>query len=152
MTMIEILGKVSVLIILLLFSTIMSRYDIKNLSVPNWPYWAGCIFLIIAQLIFNHQTIYLFLISALIFTGIYFLIRIITKGHLGMGDVYFGFFQGLCLRPQVIWICFTVETVTAFIVYIIYSRQSKAKNPKLAFIPFMSLGLLTAFLIDWIFN
>ena len=150
MTLFEIIGQITIFVILLLFSTIMSRYDIKRLSVPDWPYWAGCIFLIIAQLVFNHNNVYLFLISALIFGAIYYLIRLITKGHLGMGDVYFGFFQGLCLRPAFIWICLIVETLSAFIVYIWYSRQSKLKNPKIPFIPFMSLGLATAFLVDWI--
>lgn len=152
MSLFEILGQICVLIVLLLFSIIMSRYDLKNLSVPNWPYWTGCISLLIVQLIFNHNKIYMFLISALIFAAIYYGIRIITKGHLGMGDVYFGFFQGLCLRPFAIWICLIVEALSGFIVYIIYSRKYKLKNAKMPFIPFMSLGLATAFLISWIFN
>lgn len=152
MTLFELIGKICVLIILLLFSIIMSRYDLRTLSVPNWPYWAGCISLLIVQIIFNRFEIYMFLISALLFAAIYYLIRLITRGHLGMGDVYFGFFQGLCLRPFAIWICLIVESLAAFIVYVIYSRGNKLKNKKMPFIPFMSLGLSTAFLISWIFN
>lgn len=128
----------------------MSRYDIRTLAVPNWPYWAGCIVLIGTGLVFHRYEMYLYLFSALILAAIYYIIRILTKGHLGIGDVYFGFFQGLALRPQVIWICLVVETVTAFIVYMVQCRRYKLKNPKMAFIPFMSLGLATAFLIDWI--
>lgn len=150
MTTFELAGQIVYLIILLTFSLIMSRYDFKTLSVPNWPYWAGCISLIAAGLIFHRYEIYLFLISALFFGALYYLIRIIVKGHLGMGDVYFGLFQGLCLRPRIIWICLTVEAVSALIVYAVICRQYKLKNPKMAFIPFMSLGLATAFLIDWI--
>ncbi len=150
MTALELTGQIVFLILLLIFSLIMSRYDIKTLAVPDWPYWAGCICLIGAGLIFHRFEIYLFLISALILAAIYYLARKISKDHLGMGDVYFGFFQGLCIRPRVIWICISVEVISALFVYAVICRRYKLKNPRMAFIPFMSLGLATAFLIDWI--
>ena len=152
MTAFELIGQIVYLFILLTFCLIMSRYDFKTFSVPNWPYWAGCILLIGAGLVFHRYEIYLFLISALIFAALYYLIRIITKGHLGIGDVYFGFFQGLCLHPRVVWICLATETFSALIIYVIACRRYKLKNPRMAFIPFMSLGLATAFLIDWIWR
>ena len=150
MTFFELAGQIVFLLILLTFSLIMSRYDIRNLAVPNWPYWTGCILLIAAGLIFHRYEIYLYLISALILASVYYLVRLVTKGHLGMGDVYFGFFQGLCLKPRVVWICLAVEAFVALIVYAVQCHRYKLKNPKMAFIPFMSLGLATAFLIDWI--
>ena len=150
MTNFELIGQIIYLILLLCFSFIMSRYDFKTLLIPNWPYWAGCISLIVCGIIFHRYEIYLFLLSALIFAFIYFVVRIITKKHLGMGDVYFGFFQGLCLRPHVIWICLSVETLSALIAYAIICRRYKLKKPKMAFVPFMSLGLLIAFIFDWI--
>ena len=62
MTFFELAGQIVFLLILLAFSLIMSRYDIRNLAVPNWPYWTGCILLIAAGLIFHRYEIYLYLI------------------------------------------------------------------------------------------
>jgi len=126
----------------------MSRYDLKNLSVPNWPYFAACITLLIARLIFFHESLYLYVISALCLAGLYYLVKVLTKGHLGIGDLYFGFVQGLCLRPKAIWICLAVEVVSALIYYFCVLKNKKGE--KFAFIPFMSIGLLTAFLLDWL--
>ena len=150
MTAFELTGQILILVLLLVFSCIMSRYDLKTLAVPNWPYWAACVLIITVRIIFYSATVYLNLLSALILLVVYFAVRLITKNHLGTGDVYFGIFQGLCLAPQVLWICLAVETVTGAIVYFCISRSKKIKGMKMPFIPFMSLGLLTAFLIEWI--
>ncbi len=150
MTALELTGQIVFLILLLIFSLIMSRYDIKTLAVPDWPYWAGCICLIGAGLIFHRFEIYLFLISALILAAIYYLARKISKDHLGMGDVYFGFFQGLCIGLRVIWVCLAVETFTGLIAFLILYLVKKEKGIKMPFIPFMSAGLLTAFILEWL--
>lgn len=143
-------GQIIILVLLAGFSFIMSRYDLRSLEVPDWPYWASCILVIIARLVFYRQTIYHNIISALIFLFLYYFIRLITRGHLGIGDVYFGIFQGLCIGPAVIWICLAVETVTGLLAYWILYLVKKTKGIKMPFIPFMSFGLLTAFMLEWL--
>lgn len=150
MTIIELIGQILILVLLLTFSFIMSLYDLKALAVPNWPYWVGCILIIIVRIIFSTATVYLNLLSAFILFDVYFAVRLITKERLGKGDVFFGIFQGLCLAPRVLWICLTVETIIGLIVFFYVSHSQKIKGMKIPFIPFMSIGLVTAFLIDWI--
>ena len=145
--MIYIFEQITILFLLVLWCFIMSRFDLRNLSVPNWPYFAGCISLLVARLIFSCESLYLYVISALALAGLYFLVRLVTRGHLGTGDTYFGFVQGLCLTPKALWICVAAEVLAAFFYAII--RFKTIKGIKFAFIPFMSIGLLTAFLIDW---
>ena len=149
MTAFELAGQILILILLLGFSYVMSRYDLKTLAVPDWPYWAGCILVIIVRVIFYSGSVYLNLISALVLLAVYYGIRLITKNHLGMGDVYFGIFQGLCLAPRVLWICLAVETGIGAIAYFCVRHTKKIKGMKMPFIPFMSIGLVTAFLIEW---
>ena len=143
-------GQIIVLVILVVFSVIMSIYDIRTLEIPDKPYYISCFLVTLAQGIFFRQTILLHFISALIFLALYYLVRWITRGQLGLGDIYFGLFQGLCLRPAVIWICLAVETATGLIAFLIIILVKKTKGIKIPFIPFMSIGLLTAFLIDWL--
>ncbi|MCR4900981.1 MAG: prepilin peptidase [Treponema sp.] len=147
MTNFELAGQILILVILLVFSFIMSRYDLRSLAVPNWPYFVGYILIFLVRIIFYTATVYLNLLSAFILFDLYFAVRLITKNKLGKGDVFFGLFQGLCLAPKVLWICVAVEVLAAFFYAII--RFKTIKGIKFAFIPFMSIGLLTAFLIDW---
>ena len=46
----------------------------------------------------------------------YYLIRLISKKKLGIGDVYFGFFQGLCLPVRHFPICFIIEALITLMV------------------------------------
>ena len=133
-----------ILCFILIFSELLSVYDIKNFSVPLWGLILGTVGLVVLRIIFYINTVYLYLISAAILTLLYFIVKLITHGKLGTGDVLFGLFQGLGFRPQFIWVCLLVEAVTGLIFFLI--RRSNPK--KMPFIPFMALGLLVSFLID----
>ena len=133
-----------ILCFILIFSGLLSVYDIKNFSVPLWGLILGTVGLVVLRIIFYINTVYLYLISAAILTLLYFIVKLITHGKLGTGDVLFGLFQGLGFRPQFIWVCLLVEAVTGLIFFLI--RRSNPK--KMPFIPFMACGLLVSFLID----
>ena len=134
---------VIILCFILIISGLLSVYDIKKISVPLWGLILGTVGLLAFRIILYTNTVYLYIISAAILTLIYFLVKLITRGKLGTGDILFGLFQGLGFRPQFIWICLTVEVVAGLIFFLI-RRGSK----KLPFIPFMASGLLVSFIID----
>ena len=139
--------SLSFLIILgfiLIFSGLLSVYDIKTLNVPLWCLFFGTVGLLALRIIFYTKNFYLYLISAALLILIYFLTKLITHGKLGTGDVLFGMFQGFGFRPQFIWICLAVEAVTGLIFFLI--RRSHTK--KMPFIPFMACGLLVSYIID----
>ena len=132
-----------ILCFILIFPVWLSVYDIKTLSVPLWCVLLGTAGLLAARIIFYTSIFYLYIISSAVLTLIYFLIKIITHGKLGTGDILFGLFQGLGFRPQFIWICLTVEVVAGLIFFLI-----KRGTKKMPFIPFMASGLLVSFIID----
>ena len=145
--------SLSVLIILcfiLIFSGLLSVYDFKNFSVPLWGVILGIVGLVVLRIIFYINTVYLYIISAAILTLIYFIIKLITHGKLGTGDVLFGLFQGFGFRSQFIWICLAVEAVTGLIFFLTchYHKGNRSETKKMPFIPFMASGLLVSFIID----
>lgn len=150
MTVGYIAGKIIVLVLLVVFSLIMSIHDIRTFEIPDKPFYASCFLVTLAQGIFFHQTVFWNILCGLIFVAVYFVLRWITRGQLGMGDVYFGLFQGLCIGLRVIWICLAVETFTGLIAFLILYLVKKEKGIKIPFIPFMSVGLLTAFILEWL--
>ena len=76
----------------------------------------------------NIRSFELALLFLLVFVAVYFVLRWITRGQLGMGDVYFGLFQGLCIGLRVIWICLAVETFTGLIAFLILYLVKKKRE------------------------
>lgn len=146
----QLIGQIILLVLLVVFSLIMSVYDIRTLEIPDWPFYTSCALVTLVQGIFFRESVFLHLLGALILLVLYFLLRKITHEKLGMGDVCFGLFQGMCIGLSVIWICLAVEAVTGLITFAIINLVKKRKGIKIPFIPFMSIGLLTAFILDWL--
>lgn len=134
------------LVIILVFSIILSVQDIKHLQVGIFIQWASIFCALICHIIFARNEMWIFIISSMILGSIYFAIRKITKEKLGPGDVWFGFFQGLFLYPKMLWICFAIETLLALCI-----ENKKIGHKKFPFIPYMSAGLTGTYLIQFFF-
>lgn len=132
--------------IILIFSTILSLQDIKKMTVSIYIQWTSVFAALTCHMIFAREGMWIYILSSMICGAFYFAVRKITKNKLGPGDVWFGFFQGLFLIPKMIPLCFGIEVIVTLCV--INKRFGKEKFP---FIPFMSAGLIAAFLIQVIF-
>ncbi len=139
--------------VILIFSVLCSVQDIKEGRVWNFLILAACLLGFFIHLIFNPAGFHLFFISGLVFAVFYFVIRIITQKKLGLADVYFGFFQGICLPVKSLPLCILVEVLfclfflTLFLV-IALARSDKIRlaKKKIPFIPFMAASLIIMFL------
>ena len=139
--------KIISLIIILIFSIILSLQDIKKMTVGIYIQWLSISAALSCHLIFNRQGMWIYILSSMICGAFYFVVRKITKGKLGPADVCFGFFQGLFLVPMMIPLCFGIEALAALCV--INKRFGKVKFP---FIPFMAAGLIAAYIIQLVFD
>lgn len=140
------LYHIASLVIILVFSIILSVQDIKRMEAGIYIQWASIVCALLCQLIFARHKMWIFIISSMILGAIYFLIRKITKNKFGPADVWFGFFQGLFLYPVILWVCLAIETVLALVV-----ENKKIKNAPFPFIPYMSMGLILSYIIQIIF-
>ena len=132
--------------VILVFSLILSIQDKKTMTVNIYIQWVSIFAALICHLIFARAEMWIYILSSMITGSFYFAVRKITKGKLGPADVWFGFFQGLFLEPKMISICFGIECLVTLCV--INKRFGKVKFP---FIPFMSVGLIAAYVIQFIY-
>ena len=128
--------------IMLIVSLILSLQDLKQMAVRTYILWAGLLAALGCHLIFAREAMWIYIFSCMLMGAFYFAVRIITRGKLGMADVWFGFFQGLFLVPKMIPVCLGIESLAALCVI---KKFGKEKFP---FIPFMSAGLISAFIIQ----
>ena len=135
------------LIILVLFSIVCSLWDIKNKAVPVWLLLIGPVLIAIFKLIFVHPFEVWWLITAAGAGLFYFIVRLITRGKLGMADVLFGVFQGMVLSSPHLLLCILIECGSATLAFFIIHKRASGKS--LPFIPFMAGGLLISYLISF---
>ena len=135
------------LITLVLFSIVCSLWDIKNKAVPVWLLIIGPVLIAIFKLIFLRPFEVWWLITAA-GAGLFdFIVRLVTRGKLGIADVLFGVFQGMVLSSQHLLLCILIECgFAALDFFIIHKGTSGIPLP---FIPFMAGGLLISYLISF---
>ena len=135
------------LIIILLFSLILSVQDIKHGEVSVYIQWVSIFCALLCHLIFARTEMWIYIISSMLMGAFYFAVRMITRGKLGMADVWFGIFQGLFLVPKMIPVCLGVECLAA-----LCFMKKKTDRKTFPFIPFMAAGLIAAYIIQLIFD
>ena len=134
--------------IILFFSLILSIQDIKTLSANIFLQCFSIFCALASHLVFNRNGIWIYILSSIFSGAFYFVIRKITRNKLGPADVWFGFFQGIFLIPQMIAVCFVAESLTALCIVLIHRKTSFKPFP---FIPFMSFGLIISYILQIIF-
>lgn len=128
--------------IILIFSIACSIQDIKRRKVNNFLCTAAIFSQLVFNLIFATDNFFMFLITAVIATCLYFTVRQISHKKLGIADVFFSAFQGLCLTPYPFLFCTLISIASALIAgFTVFKKQ------KIPFIPFMATGLFASYLL-----
>lgn len=135
------------LTVIVLFSIACSLWDIKKRAVPVWLLVTGPTSIAIFKLIFERPFNVWWLITAGVAGLFYFIVRLITRGKLGMADVLFGVFQGIVLSSPHLLLCILTECGLAALAFFIIHKRASGKS--LPFIPFMAGGLLISYLISF---
>lgn len=132
------------LVIIIIFSAICSVQDFRTMMIDNYSLWTACFSVIICHLIFNRTGMWVYVFSSMIFGTFYYMIRLISKKKMGLGDVYFGFFQGLCIPFKLFPVCLAAEIILVLLV-----ANKKLGKKQFPFVPFMSVGLLISYIISY---
>lgn len=123
-------------------------YDLKYMLIPDEVLWPliGLSFL---RLFFSHQ--WQVLPAAFLSSGFLFLLWLITRGKgMGLGDVKLAFLLGLVLGwPQIVVAYFTafLTGAAAGVILVLWGRKNFKQ--KIAFGPFLLLGMMVAKLWGW---
>jgi prepilin signal peptidase PulO-like enzyme (type II secretory pathway) len=135
------------LLIFLVFALPASVIDIRSYRIPDlliFPCFAAVfVFLLNAQISVLPNRLAAALLSGLFF----FIIRRFT-GALGLGDVKFAALIGLCCGLP--WVCaaFLVAALTGIAGILIARRGRPQRDVPLPFAPFLTAGVIAAFVFS----
>lgn len=133
-----IISNLILLSVILFFSCWQSVQDIKNMHISKWLQFLSIGVAAVVQVAIYGRCVWIYFVSAAIFSSFYFVVGLICRGKFGSGDVYFGIFQGLFLPIKMLPLCLAVEIMAAFLVEFLI-KKNKSRFP---FIPYMAFGLL----------
>jgi prepilin signal peptidase PulO-like enzyme (type II secretory pathway) len=139
--------SVAVLLIFLAFALPASAIDIRSYRIPDLLVFP-C-FAIIFIVLFNSQINLLpNRLAAALLSGLFFSIIRGLTGGLGLGDVKFAALIGLCCGLP--WTCaaFLAASVTGIAGFLIARRGGQKRGVPLPFAPFMTAGVIAAFVFS----
>ena len=138
--------------VVFLFSLACADQDIREKRVPNLVLITAIVCGLILRCVFDIQNLWLSALCGLGAGLFYFIVRLITRGRLGMADVLFGVFQGVILFPVPLFVCVLIECLSAAVWFLILRLKHRdatgEKSGRIAFIPFMAAGLIISYLIS----
>lgn len=128
-------------IIFILISLILSYSDFKTYHIPLIPLYLGIISYILISIIFYREIIVNHLIGMILMGVFFFLMRVLTKGGMGLGDIQYALYCGLISGVPYFIYASLISSVIGIIMYFVFYSKSK----KIPLIPAMMLG--TVFMI-----
>lgn len=146
------------LAVVFIVSFILSIQDLKDRRISWWIIVLGDLIFICLQLfdygLLNGKleaSFWLFPVQSFCMFLFYLLVRIISGNKLGSGDVLFGTFIGLCVKWNLLYLTLVITVICADIYFFLIWKLKKINLQaiKIPFIPFMSAGLISVYLLDF---
>ena len=142
----------AVLITFLVFSVPVCVFDIRYKRIPNWIVFAGIIFLFAVRFFYFQNSPLRMLIDILSGGLIFYVIRLFTKGKLGMGDVKLAAFIALFTGFPLFFAAVAIASLTGLIFALTGMALGRInKTTKIPFAPFLTAGSIIVSIINIIF-
>lgn len=136
------------LLILVSLLIICSFIDLRNKIIPNKITYPGIILGFILSLFFNHITFTSALLGLLIPAGLLFLIALIFKKGMGMGDVKLVAMIGTFIGWQDTLLSIFIGSLLGSVIgLILIGTDSIERRTRIPFGPFISIGTVVMLLI-----
>lgn len=129
------------------FLVLIFVFDFKHYIIPNVAVYSIIAISFFYNLIFNPSDIFFNILAALIASGFFLFLYLISSGKwIGMGDVKYGVFMGLFLGwPNILAGLFVSYIVGAVVGIIMMALKKKGLKSEIPFGPFLIIGTIAAF-------
>lgn len=129
------------------FLVLIFVFDFKHYIIPNVAVYSVIAISFFYNLIFNSSDIFFNILAALIASGFFLFLYLISSGKwIGMGDVKYGVFMGLFLGwPNILASLFVSYIIGAVVGIIMMALKKKGLKSEIPFGPFLIIGTITAF-------
>jgi prepilin signal peptidase PulO-like enzyme (type II secretory pathway) len=123
--------------------------DLKSMTIPDHLSIGGAIMVLAIRIVLVGEPLFLVLADCLGGGLVFLVVRMITRGKLGWGDIKWAFFLSAALGFFV-WLEATgIAVILVMIYYIFLSALKKGnKSTKIPFCPFLTVGAVIRILLE----
>lgn len=126
-------------------SIILSIYDIKYFHVPLLPLYIGLCISILLTVIMDKAILFHCVLGMLFMFLLFFLMRLITKGRMGWGDIQYALYCGFISGFPHFILAALFSSVIGIIIYFIIHKKEK----RIPFVPAMMGGSVLSFIFSF---
>jgi prepilin signal peptidase PulO-like enzyme (type II secretory pathway) len=138
----------AVLLIFLVFALPASAADIRSYRIPDLLVFPGFMTVFIF-LLYSQSSVLPNRLAAALLSGLFFFIVRRFTGSLGLGDVKFAALIGLCCGLPQACAAFLIAALAGIAFILIVRRGKQERGKPLPFAPFLSAGVIAAFVLSW---
>ncbi len=132
------------IIIFVIISAILSFYDCKYYHIPLIPLYLGLLVSIIITFFMNRYVLLNNLLGMISMSLFFLLMRLITKGGIGYGDIQYALYCGFIASfPYFIFVSLAAA-IFGILIYLFIKKKEK----RIPFVIAMMLGTISG----WIFS
>lgn len=124
-------------------SIVLSIYDIKYYHVPLLPLYIGLSISFLITVLMNKAGLFPCLLGMLFMFLLFFLMRLVTKGGMGWGDIQYALYCGFISGFPNFILAALLSSVIGIIIYIIIHKKEK----RIPFVPAMMVGSVLSLLL-----
>lgn len=132
----------------IVISIILCVYDIKYYHVPLVPLYIGVVISIVLTFVINKSNLLTNLLGMLCMTLLFLLMRLITKGGMGLGDIQYALYCGFISGFPYFILAALFSSIAGIIIYIIIHKKEK----RIPFVPAMLVGSLLSLGINFLYS
>jgi prepilin signal peptidase PulO-like enzyme (type II secretory pathway) len=123
------------------FAIPITFIDLKEMRVPDALSLGGIALILLLDAFVIKESLLLLLIETIAGFGVFWLIHVVTRGKLGLGDAKYSAFIALCVGMYAWFTTLAIASVTGLACGLILLRLGRVeRSTRIPFAPFLTLG------------
>ncbi len=124
-----------------LFAVPITIMDIRQMRIPDVLSLCGIGVMLLIDVLVVRQSWATLLAEAAAGFGLFWLIRVVTRGKMGLGDAKYSAFIALCIGLQAWLATLVIASVTGLVcALVLLGRGRVTRTTRIPFAPFLSFG------------
>lgn len=130
------------------FAIPITLIDLKELRVPDALSLSGIGLMLLLDVFVIKESLPLLLIEVAAGFGVFWIIRLVTRGRLGLGDAKYSAFIALCVGMYAWFTTLAVASITGLACGLILLGLGRVKRTtRIPFAPFLTLGAIVSIVL-----
>jgi prepilin signal peptidase PulO-like enzyme (type II secretory pathway) len=135
--------------VFLLFAIPIAIFDLREYRIPDLLTLGGILVFTLLKLLWDREPIWLVAAEGAAGFGVFWLIRLVTKGKMGLGDAKFSAMIAIAAGFFFWLAALTIASIAGLVIAVILiGRRKMTRGQRIPFAPFLGFGAAAALVLQ----